>query len=41
MKNYEEKEKNLDNILKKLNTMSNSVVKLNNDINFLNLEKNR
>jgi|TARA_B110000438_G_scaffold282980_1_gene310521 chromosome segregation ATPase len=41
MKNYEEKEKKLVNILKKLNTMSNSVVKMGNDIDSLNLEKNQ
>ena len=41
MKNYGEKEKRLDNVLKKLNTMSNRVAKLNNDINSLNLEKNQ
>ena len=41
MKNYEEKEKKLDNVLKKLNLMSNKVVKMNKDINFLNLEKNQ
>ena len=39
MKNYKEKEKRLDNILKKLNTMSNRVIKMSNDINSLNLEK--
>jgi len=41
MKNYEEKEKKLDNVLKKLSTMSNRVVKMNSDINSLNLEKNQ
>jgi len=41
MKNYEEKEKELDNILKKLNTMSNRVIKMSNDIKSLNLEKNQ
>ena len=41
MKNYEEKEKKLGNVLKKLNTMSNRVVKMNNDIDSLNLEKNQ
>ena len=35
MKNYEEKEKKLDKVLKKLNTMSNKVVKMNNDIDSL------
>ena len=38
MKNYEEKEKKLDNVLKKLNTMSNKVIKMSNDISSLNLE---
>ena len=32
MKNYEEKEKKLNNILQKLNTMSNRVIKMNNHI---------
>ena len=41
MKNYEEKEKKLDNVLKKLNLMSNQVVKMNNVIDSLNLEKNQ
>ena len=41
MKNYEEKEKKLDNVLKKLNLMSGQVVKMNKDINSLNLEKNQ
>ena len=41
MKNYEEKEKKLDNVLKKLNTMPNRVIKMSNDINSLNLEKNQ
>ena len=41
MKNYLEKEKKLENVLKKLNTMSNRVFKMNNDINSLNLEKNQ
>ena len=41
MKNYKEKEKKLENVLKKLNTMSNRVVKMNNDIDSLNLEKNQ
>ena len=41
MKNYEEKEKKLDNVLKRLNSMSNRVTKKNNDINSLNLEKNQ
>ena len=41
MKNYEEKEKKLDNVLKKLNFTSNRVAKMSNDINSLNLEKNQ
>ena len=41
MKNYEEKEKKLDNVLKKLNLISNNVIKMNNDIDSLNLEKNQ
>jgi len=41
MKNYEEKEKKLDNVLKKLNLMSGQVVKMNKDISSLNLEKNQ
>ena len=41
MKNYEEKEKKLENALKKLNSMSNEVAKMNNVINSLNLEKNQ
>ena len=41
MKNYEEKEKKLDNVLEKLNSMTNKVIKMNNDINSLNLEKNQ
>ena len=41
MNNYEEKEKKLENVLKRLNSMSNEVIKMNNDINSLNLEKNQ
>jgi len=41
MKNYEEKEKKLDNVLKKLNLISSNVIKMNNDINSLNIEKNQ
>ena len=41
MKNYEEKEKKLENALKKLNTLSNKVVKMNEHIDSLNLEKNQ
>jgi len=41
MKNYGEKEKKLELVLKKLSTMSNRVVKMNNDIDSLNLEKNQ
>ena len=35
MKNYEEKEKKLENVLNKLNLMSNKVGKMNKDINSL------
>ena len=41
MKNYAEKEKKLEGIIKKLNTMSDRVIKMNNDIDSLNLEKNQ
>ena len=41
MKNYVEKEKKLEGIIKKLNTMSDRVVKMNNDIDLLNSEKNQ
>ena len=41
MKNYEEKEKKLDNVLKRLNSMSNNAMEMNNGINSLNLEKNQ
>ena len=41
MKSYQEKEKKLDNILKKLNLMSNKVAKMKNSIDSLNLEKNQ
>ena len=41
MKNYEEEEKRLDNVLKRLNSMSGDVLKINNDINLLNGEKNQ
>ena len=41
MKNYEEKEKKLDNVLSELNSMSNKVLKMSNDINSLILEKNQ
>ena len=41
MKNYEEKQKKLERALIKLNTMTNRVVKMNSDINSLNLEKNQ
>ena len=41
MKNYEEKEKELENVLIKLNSMSNTVLKMNNDIDSLNLERNQ
>ena len=41
MKNYKEKEKKLEHVLKKLTTMSNRVVKMSDDIGSLNLEKNQ
>ena len=41
MKNYQEREKKLEHVLKKLGTMSNKVIKKNNDIDSLNLEKNQ
>ena len=41
MENYEEKEKKLDNVLKELNSISNKVVKMNNHIDLLNVEKNQ
>ena len=41
MKNYEEKEKKLDNVLIKLNSMTNKVIMMNNDIDSLNLDKNQ
>jgi len=41
MKNYKEKEKKLELVLKKLSTMSNRVVKMSKDIDSLNLEKNQ
>ena len=41
MKKYAEKEKKLYNVLEKLNTMSNEVVKMNDDISVLSLEKNQ
>ena len=41
MKNYEEKEKKLDNVLKKLNSMTNKVIKMNEDIDSLSAEKNQ
>ena len=41
MKNYGEKEKKLDNVLIKLNSMTNKVIMMNNDINSLNLDKNQ
>ena len=41
MKNYGEKEKKLDNVLEKLNMMSDKVVKMNKDINSLNVERNQ
>ena len=41
MKNYEEKEKELNKVLAKLSSMPNKVVKMKNDIDSLNLEKNQ
>ena len=41
MKNYGEKEKKLDNVLKRLNLMSNRVNKMGNVINSLMIEKNQ
>ena len=41
MKNYKEKEKKLEHVLKKLGTMSDRVIKMNNYIDSLNLEKNQ
>ena len=41
MENYEEKEKKLDNILNKLNSMTDRVIKMNNDINLHNFDKNQ
>jgi len=41
MENYKEKEKKLENVLKRLNLMSNKVEKMNKDINSLNFEKNQ
>ena len=41
MENYEEKEKKLDNVLKELNSISNKVVKMNNYIDLLSVEKNQ
>ena len=41
MKNYEEKEKKLEDVLNKLNTLSSKVVKMNEHIDSLNLEKNQ
>ena len=41
MENYEEKEKKLDNVLEQLNSMSNKVAKMSNDIFLLGAEKNQ
>ena len=41
MENYEEKEKKLDNVIKELNSISNKVVKMNNYIDLLSVEKNQ
>jgi 5-formyltetrahydrofolate cyclo-ligase len=41
MDNYKEKEKKLDDVLEKLNSMSVEVAKINKNINSLNTEKNQ
>ena len=41
MKNYEEKEKKLENALNKLDTLSGKVVKMSEHIDSLNFEKNQ
>ena len=41
MKNYSEKEKKLDNVLNRLDSMTDTVEKMNNDISSLNLQKNQ
>ena len=41
MKNYEEKEKKLENALNKLNALSGKVVKMSEHIDSLNFEKNQ
>ena len=41
MKNYEEKEKKLENALNKLNSLSGKVVKMSEHIDSLNFEKNQ
>ena len=41
MKNYEEKEKKLENVLDKLNALSNKIVKMNEHISSLHIEKNQ
>ena len=41
MKNYEEKEKKLDNALEQLNSMSNKVAKMSKDMFLLGAEKNQ
>ena len=41
MKNYEEKEKKLENALDKLNALSGKVVKMSEHIDSLNFEKNQ
>ena len=41
MNNYEQKEKKLDEALKKLSAMSSDVIKMNKSINSLNIEKNQ
>ena len=41
MENYEEKEKKLYKVLKRLDSMSNKIVKMNNNSSLLNSEKNQ
>ena len=39
MKNYKDSEKKFENVLKKLNLMSNKVVKMNNHINITHIKQ--
>ena len=41
MNNYKEKEKKLDDVIKKLDSMSFNVVKINKNIESLSIEKNQ